>query len=195
MKKSLSAKGLVLTALLSALVVILQLLSLAARAAGIPFAISLALIPIVIGAAAVGAKAGAWLGFICSVVVLLTDSAAFMAVNPAGTVITVVVKGIAAGLAAGLVFSALEHCNKTLAVAAAAVACPIVNTGLFLLGCRLFFMETIEGWASAAGFSGNTAGYMIFALVGINFIIELSVNVILSPIIMRLLNIKEKRSY
>ncbi len=195
MKKSLSAKALVLAALLSALVIILQLLSLAARAVGAPFAISLALVPIVIGAAALGPKAGAWLGFVCSLVVLLTDSAAFMAVNPAGTVITVVVKGVAAGLAAGLVFSALKGGNKTLAVAASAAVCPIVNTGLFLLGCRLFFMDTIRGWAEGAGFSGNVAGYIIVSLVGINFVIELLVNVVLSPVILHLLEIKENGSY
>ena len=55
-EKTVNTRALVLTALLSALVVILQILSLLARMAGIPFAISLALIPIVIGASVSGRK-------------------------------------------------------------------------------------------------------------------------------------------
>lgn len=194
-KKRLSTENMVLAALLTALVVILQLLSLAARAFGIPFSISLALIPIVIGAAICGPKIGAYLGFVCGIVVLLTDSAAFMAVNPAGTVITVLVKGILAGLAAGLAYKALSMVNTYLAVMVSAAVCPIVNTGTFLLGCLVFFMDTIQGWALAAGFTGNIASYMIFGLVGINFVIELLVDIIVAPIIVYLINIKKKKQY
>lgn len=194
-KKRLSTENLVLAALLTALVVILQLLSLVARAFGIPFSISLALIPIVIGAAICGPKIGAWLGFVCGIVVLLTDSAAFMAVNPAGTVITVLVKGILAGLAAGLVYKALSKVNTYLAVIASAAICPIVNTGTFLIGCLVFFLDTIEGWALAAGFTGNIASYMIFGLVVINFVIEIAVNMIVSPVIVYLINIKKNKQY
>lgn len=195
MEKSLSTKNLVLTALLTALVVILQLLSLAARAIGIPFAISLALIPIVVGAAISGPKAGAWLGFVCSLVILLTDSAAFMAVNAIGTILTVIVKGIASGYLAGLVYSLLSRFNKFIATAAAAIVCPIVNTGIFLIGCNIFFMDTIKGWAEAANMGSDISGYIIFVLVGVNFIIELAANIILSPVTVHLLKIKENHNY
>ena len=194
-EKTVNTKALVLTALLSALVVILQILSLAARMAGIPFAISLALIPIVIGAAVSGPKTGAWLGFICALVILITDSAAFMAVNPGGTVVTVLLKGILAGYLSGACYRALARSNKTVAAISAAALCPIVNTGIFLLGCRVFFMDQINAWADAAGFSGNTAGYMVTAFVGINFLIELAANLVLSPAIVHLINIREAKNY
>lgn len=193
--KTLSTKNLVLTALLTALVVILQLLSLAARAVGIPFAISLALIPIVVGAAVSGPRAGAWLGFVCSVVVLFTDSAAFMTVNALGTILTVIVKGVASGYLAGLTYLLLRRYNKVLAATAAAIVCPVVNTGIFLIGCKIFFMDTIAGWANAAGMGTDVAGYMIFGLVGINFVIELAANIILSPVLVHLLKIKENSTY
>lgn len=193
--KTLSTKNLVLTALLTALVVILQLLSLAARAVGIPFAISLALIPIVVGAAVSGPKAGAWLGFVCSFVVLLTDSAAFMTVNAIGTILTVIVKGVASGYLAGLTYRLLCRVSKVLAATAAAIVCPIVNTGIFLIGCKIFFMDTIAGWANSAGMGTDIAGYMIFVLVGINFVIELAANIILSPVLVHLLKIKENNTY
>ena len=58
---------LVLAALLTALVVLLQYLGAFVRFG--PFSISLVLIPIVIGAATCGASIGAWLGFVFGVVV------------------------------------------------------------------------------------------------------------------------------
>ena len=67
---------------------------------------------------------------------------------------------------------------------AAAVVCPIVNTGVFLLGCLVFFLQTITEWGKAFGFE-NVGRYMIFGLVGGNFIFELITNIILAPIILR----------
>lgn len=178
-------KKLVGVGLLTAIVVVLQALAVAIRPTGL-FNISLVLVPIVVGAALYGYKTGAWLGFVFSMVVLFTDTAAFMAVSVPGTIITVIVKGTVAGLAAGLVYLALEKKNQYLAVISAAIVCPVVNTGLFLVGCVLFFMDTINGWAAAAGFA-SAGAYMIGALVGVNFLVELAVNIVLSSAIMRII--------
>lgn len=184
MKKT---KTLVMCALLTAIVVVLQYLGSFVRLG--PFSVSLVLIPIVIGAALCGRGAGAWLGFVFGIVVLMTDSAAFMAINPAGTVVTVLVKGAAAGLCAALVYAALSKESIYFAAIAAAVVCPIVNTGVFLIGCRLFFMETLTQWGAAAGFD-SVGAYLIVGMVGINFVAEFLVNVLLSPIIVRLLKFR-----
>lgn len=184
-----STRKLVLCAILTATVVILQLIGAVIRFG--PFSISLVLVPIVIGATACSTAAGAWLGLVFGIVVLITDSAAFMAVNPIGTVVTVLAKGLLAGYVAGLVYNALKKINRYAAVVAAAIACPVVNTGVFLLGCTMFFMDTMKLWAKGVGLEGNVASYMIFVLVGANFIVEVVVNMILSPIIVRLLNFRE----
>ena len=182
---------LVLGAILTALVVILQFMGSFIRFG--PFAISLVLIPIVIGAATCGVKIGTWLGFIFGVVVLISgDASAFLAVNVFGTIVTVLLKGAACGLAAGLIDKLLEKYNRYLAVIAAAVVCPIVNTGVFLLGCVIFFMDTVAEWGAALGF-GGTLEYMFLGLVGGNFLFELASNIILSPVIVRVLNIKNKK--
>ena len=179
---------LVLAALLTALVVLLQYLGAFVRFG--PFSISLVLIPIVIGAATCGAGIGAWLGFVFGVVVLLSgDAAAFLAVDVIGTVITVLVKGTACGLAAGLVYKALEKVNMWVAVIAAALVCPIVNTGVFLIGCFIFFIDTVTQWAGGT----NVGHYMIFGLVGGNFLFEVLFNILLSPGVVRLLNIKKMK--
>ena len=177
-------------AIFTAIVIVLQLLGSFIRFG--PFSISLVLIPIVVGAAMYGTAAGAWLGFIFGLVVLLSgDAAAFLGVNALGTIITVIAKGTLAGLCAGLVFRALVKTNTYVAVIVSAVVCPVVNTGIFLIGCLLFFMETINGWAAAAGFA-SAGTYMIVGLVGLNFVFELLVNVVLSPVIVRIIAIGKK---
>ena len=129
-KRSMSTASLVFLAIMTALVVLLQVIG-----GGIKFgmfSISLVLVPIVLGASVGGPLAGAWLGFIFSIAVFMTgDAAAFLAVNVPGTIITVFAKGILAGLASGLLFKLLSKANKYVAVFASAAICPIVNTGIF----------------------------------------------------------------
>jgi len=192
-KKKMSTQTLVLGAVMTALVALLQYMGAFIKLG--PFSITLVLIPIVIGAATCGAWIGSWLGFIFAIMVFITgDAAAFLAVNVPGTIITVLAKGILCGLVAGLVYKVLSAKNQWVAVIASAIVCPLVNTGVFLLGCLAFFMDTISSWAAAAGLSGNVAYYMIFVLVGANFLVELGVNIVLSPIVVRLLNIRKSGS-
>ncbi len=223
-KKGMSTETMVLGAILTALVIILQMMGAFIKLG--PFSISLVLIPIVIGAATCGVGIAAWLGLVFGVTVLISgDAAAFLVVNVAGTIITVLAKGVACGLFAGLAYKGvlalldkrsekligrikkeyglcdacppgvlkfLSRNNKYIAVLVAAIVCPIVNTGIFLIGCLLFFMDTVAGWAAAAGLGGGVAYYMIFVLVGANFLFELGSNIILSPVVVRLLNLRKK---
>lgn len=183
-----STETMVTGAVLTALVIVLQLMGAFIRFG--PFSVSLVLIPIVIGAALCGTWVSAWLGFVFGIAVFLSgDAALFLAINVPGTIITVLAKGIACGLAAGFVYNLLCNKNRYLATFAAAIVCPIVNTGVFLLGCLIFFFDTMV--AGAAG--GNILLYMITAFVGFNFLFELGTNIVLSPIVVRLLNIKNKK--
>ena len=151
MSKNNNTQKIVGLGLFTAIVIVLQLMGSFIRFG--TFSISLVLVPVVIGAALYGAGAGAWLGFVFGVVVLLSgDAAAFLGVNALGTILTVLVKGTLAGLLSGLVYKALENKNRTLAVAVAAVVCPVVNTGVFLIGCLLAF---------ATGTSWGTFGVLI----------------------------------
>lgn len=190
-KRKAQTKTVVLGAMLTALVIILQFMGTFIRFG--PFQISLVLVPIVIGAATCGVGVGAWLGLVFGAVVLFNgDATAFMQIDPLGTVITVLTKGIACGLSAGLVYKALSKWNSYLAVIAAAIVCPIVNTGVFLLGCLVFFLEAITEWGISFGYN-NVVAYMFLGLVGGNFLVELASNVILSPIITRVLNFEKKQ--
>jgi uncharacterized membrane protein len=183
-------KTMVGVGLFTAIVAVLQFLG-----GGIKFgmfSISLVLVPIVVGAAVYGWKSGAWLGFAFGAAVLLSgDAAAFLVIDPLGTILVVLLKGTACGLISGLVYLLLQKLNRTVAVFASALVCPVVNTGIFLIGCRIFFWETIAGWGAAMGYA-NVADYAIYGLVGINFLIEIAVNLLLAPVIVRLIQIGKK---
>lgn len=187
--KKMSTKKLVTTAVLTAVVIVFELIAAFLTRFGM-FSCTFALVPIVIGAATCGYLAGAWLGFVFGVTVLISgDASAFLAVNVPATIAVVLVKGTLSGLCAGLVYRLFAKKNSTLAVYGATVVSPIVNTGVFLIGCLLFFMDTVSAWAHGLGFE-NTGSYMLFGLVGINFVVEFVLNLILSPVIVRLLKIK-----
>jgi uncharacterized membrane protein len=190
-----STETLTFGAVLTAMVVILQFLALGIKAVlpFLPFTVSLVLIPIVIGAAKCGPYMGAWLGFVFGVIVLLSgDASAFLVINPFGTILTVLVKGTACGLVSGFVYRLVEKKQKKVAVYAAAAVCPLVNTGLFFVGCLLFFMDTVSEWAAAFGFN-NVAVYMFLGLAGFNFLFEFCINIALSPVIVRALNMRKMK--
>ncbi len=173
--------------LFTAIIVALQLLAASIKFG--PFSITLVLAPIVIGAALYGIGAGAWLGVAFGVSVLISgDAAAFMTINPAGTVVTVLLKGMLAGLVAGLIYKALESKNKTVAVVLAGIACPIVNTGIFLAGCYLFFQEWLVSVFGTTGFATVVTG-----LVSVNFAVELGINMVLASVIVRVIDIGKKQ--
>ncbi len=180
---------LVLGGILTALVVVLQYMGSFIKFG--PFSISLVLIPIVIGAATCSTKISTWLGLVFSVVVLALDASAFLAISVPGTVITVLAKGTACGLTAGLAYKLLHKKNQYAAVIAAAIVCPITNTGIFLLGCVVFFFKTIQEWGIGAGYA-NAVEYMFLGLAGGNFLFEMATNIILCPVIIRILNIRKK---
>ena len=190
-KKTIDVHTIIGMALFMAIIFVLQYLGSFIRFG--PFSISLVLVPIVVGAALFGPICGSVLGFWFGLMVFVTgDANLFFGINPIGTIITVLVKGAFAGFAAGLVYKALEKVNIWVAVICAAVVCPIVNTGVFLLGCLLFFLPTVSGWAEAAGFE-NVGAYMILGLVGLNFVVEMLINIVLSPVILRLIKLGKNR--
>ena len=180
--KNAKIKRMVGIAILSAIVVILQLLGSFIKFG--PVSISLVLVPIVVGAAMYGATAGAALGGVFAIVVLLQpDTALFYGISVIGTVVTVLVKGILAGWVSGTIFQALSKKNKWIAVGLAAAVCPIVNTGCFVIGCRLFFWDAL---AEMGG--GNALVFLITVMIGFNFLAEFVANVICSPVIVRILH-------
>lgn len=119
---------------LAAIVAVLQLVGSAIRFG--PFSVSLVLIPTVLGAALYGWGMGCWPGLVFGAVVLLSgDAGLFLAADPGGAIVTVLRKGIACGAAAGLCCRWLHPRYPRLSILLSALAAPLVNTGVVLLGC------------------------------------------------------------
>ena len=191
-KRKNQTERLVLSAAMTAIVIILQVLATATTWFG-PFSTAVALIPIAIGACMCGIGVGTWLGFIFGVVVMATGGAnLFFAFDIPGTVVTVLLKGMACGAAAGLVYKLLNRFNGIVAAITAAIVCPVVNTGVFLLGCAVFFLDDANGIAEVLGL-GVSGMALFWALAVANFLFEVGMNIVLSPVIVRLLYIRRKR--
>lgn len=179
--------------ILTAVVIVFQFIGASIKFG--TFSVSLVLIPIIVGAALGGKWVSTWLGFVFGVIVLLSgDASAFLVINPIGTVITVILKGSLAGLVGGFAFELLKKINTYFAVIVSAILVPMVNTGIFLIGCRLFFFDTIKEWATGLGFE-NAFTYMIVGLVGINFLFELAINIILSPSVVGAVKVLSKNKH
>jgi len=168
--------------ILLAVVVVLTLLGNFVRFG--PFPITLALAPIIIGAAVYGPSAGAILGFAFSLVVFITGVMGWdggtvmllMSASPVACVLVCLAKGTVAGWLAGLLYELLSKVNVHLGVVAAGIICPVTNTGIFVAGMLLFFNETLASWAGGQ----PVLSYIIFGLTGVNFLVELAVNLVLA---------------
>ncbi|MDE6596858.1 MAG: energy-coupled thiamine transporter ThiT [Oscillospiraceae bacterium] len=174
--------------LLSAVVVVLQLLASVIKLG--PFSITFAIMPIVVGGAMYGWKGGAWLGFVFGIVVLCTDPTIpiLMPVNAPATILICLLKGMLAGAAAAAVYKLLENKNRWLAIIAAGIVCPIVNTSLLVLGFLLFFYDMLVEWSGGQ----NIASYIIFGMVGLNFLVETGANLLLSTVVDRIIKVVKK---
>lgn len=173
-------------AFLAALVAVLQILAYTIKFG--PFNMSFVLVPVVIGGVLLGPKVGALLGGVFGAVVSIAcitglDAGGFLVftANPFMCILLCMLKGIAAGFVSALVYKVLAGKLKSnmLSIALSTVLCPVVNTGLFCIGMALFFYDTLVSWAGGTG----VLYYMFTGLIGINFVIELLLNIILCPII------------
>ena len=193
MKKA-NIKRMVGIALLMAMVVVMQLISGIIPPVG-GFTISLVLIPIVIGAAEFGPGAGALLGGTFGVIVYVNcitgadpGGAMVFQASPVLCFLVVMGKGILAGTAAGWVYRLMKGRNAYIAMLCAAIICPIVNTGTFIVCMLLFFMDILSAWANGT----DLVGYILTGLVLANFVPELVINVVFSPASARISRVVNK---
>ncbi len=173
--KSVNVEKLVYAAVLTALVVVLQFIPIRFGT----FELALSVPIIVVGAAICGATVGAWLGFVFGFVVLfLPGTALYMGIDVFGTIVTVLAKGVLAGLLSGLAYRVAVGTNRYVACFIAAIIATVVNTAVFILGSYIFFDQNIFE--------------LLKYLISINFAIELVANVVLVPTIYRIISIKRK---
>lgn len=179
--------------ILSAIIIVLQVI--ATYFPTKPFAITLSLIPIIIGSALFDEKAGAFLGGVFSVVVITmcvigadVGGAMVWNANPFMCVLVCMTKGVMAGYVSGLVYRLLNKKSPIAATFVVGVSAPVVNTGIFILGLVLFFRPILSQWSGGS----DMLYYILFGLTGLNFLVELGVNMILCPVVVKILEAVKK---
>lgn len=171
--------------LMTALVIVLQVISNYVQIG--PVSINLAIIPIVIGSIIYGPIVGLLLGFVDGAMILSAPSTAFfLTYNAWGTVLVCLIKTGAAGFISGFIPKIIK--KEKISVIVCSVLVPIVNTGLFIVGCLLFFMPLLSESLGIVNLGG-----IIVTLIGINFLIEFGVLVVLSPTTYYIIKIIKKR--
>lgn len=191
-------------ALLIALVFVLQTLGSFIKIGALP--LSFVLVPIVIGAIHLGPVCGAVLGGVFGLITVImgitgVDAFSFMLweINPVCFILVCMLKAVLAGLVPSLVYRGLLKLFRGKGVTAAtvisSVCAPIVNTCVFVVGMLLFFTGAAESLMTVEGFTGfeNAVQVVILGLAGLNFVGEFTVNLVLSPAIVRIIDAVSKK--
>lgn len=190
MTNSQKTKKLVGLATLTALVVGLQFLSNYVSFGSI--SITLALIPIAMGAILYGPLAGLFLGAVMGGIVIAAPSTitVFMPVNPGMTIVLCLLKTAIAGLVSGYLFKLFAFFAKkqndvkkkkilfAAGIIVAALVVPLINTGLFIVGATIFFRDLF----------GDFTG-VVAAVLTTNFLVEFLVSAIISPALVTLVKV------
>lgn len=176
MKSTFTTKKIAGAGIFTAIVVVLQLFSNYVSFG--PVSITLALIPIAIGAMLYGPIVGLWLGLVMGGLVLTAPTTVgFLTFNPLITVFLCLIKGGMAGLVCGLIYKLFKKMNEKVAIALTGLSVPLVNTGIFVIGAIIFYVPLIQEWAG----DGDPIKFLFLGMIGINFLIEFGVTVILTP--------------
>ncbi len=187
------SKRITYLAILSALVILFQCM---ATVIGVTWKVvpTLALIPIILGVVILGVWEGTFLGFVfCTVVFIFGISGydastyAMIQYRPVLTTALIYVKGCFAPFVSGIVYNLTKNKMPKASIWIASALCPIINTLIYCLG-MFFFLDFLRG----AGYNQN-AMYVVFILLpGVNFLIEFTLNLVLTPAIVRVNGIFDK---
>ncbi len=192
---------LVQLSLLVALVVVLQIISASIPPIAGAVSITLTLVPVVVGGIMLGVSGGAVLGFAFGGIVLINCISGMdpggnilWSADPGLTAVICFVKGVCAGVVPSLVYKAVAGKKPSggrayAATLLSAMAAPIINTGLFVCGMLLFFRDTLNAWAGGT----NVMIYILTGLAGINFAVELGINIFLTPAVSRIVDAVRKK--
>ena len=193
-EKFFCTKNIVYLAILTTLLVVLNLLSTVFR---IITNVNLTLIPIVLGALMLGMRGGFILGVISGLMTFLFGVFGVDAFtnflftqHPILTFLTCTVKITVAGVLGGLVYNVLK--NKYLATFLASAVVPVVNTAIFIIGA-LTMHDSISVLANGEGVS--VMYFLIIFCAGVNFLIELGINLLVAPAIHTTVNVLEKSAF
>lgn len=200
-KKFFTAKNIAYFGILTALEVILLFFGSAIPVGAGGATLNFSLLPIVIGAILLGPIAGGLMGLISGIIITIMvvvgmQGPVFLFLfyhQPFVIVLICLVKTTAAGIVSGLLYRLIQRKNQYVAVFVAALSAPIVNTGLFILGC-LCISGAVQLSAEEFGFAySNAFSIIILIFVTYNFFIEFAINLVFAPALSTVVRVVEKQ--
>ena len=199
MKKAfkITTKTITGTALLTAIELILIVISNYVAIG--PVNINLALVPVAVAGMVFGPLSGLFVGLVNGLVTIFSPStqAIFMSIAPFGTVLICLLKTGLAGFLCGLIYIPFKketnsNTKKLVGSILASISVPVINTGIFTIGCYSFFSDWLRDVTNASSYD-NSFLTLIMVILGINFIFEFSISLLLSPSINMLVNYYHKK--
>ena len=191
-------------AMLVALIVVLQFTGASIPLGLVP--LTFVLVPIVVGAFLLGPIDGAILGLVFGIITVIQTPqngilTFLFSANPVMYVILAITKAVLAGFVAGLVYKLLGKAFKGklvyLQTLISSITAPIVNTGIFALGMMVFFYPQLsalpEQFPDFFGGLSNPIQVLILGLIGFNFVGEFIVSLVLTPAVVRILDVVKKK--
>ena len=153
--------------------------------------LSFVLIPIVLAAVMYGSKQSTIIGAAFGIIVTIISVAGldpigytYFLYSPVIAIALILIKGIVAGFGAGITASAFKKKNMYLATFLAAAITPILNTGIFIAGTLLFFIPALESYFKVNKLDLTVTAFII-GIILVNFAVELVINIVLAPTILR----------
>ena len=189
MRNPFTVRNMPYIAILMAVEIVLQFLG-NAIAFG-PVSINLSLVPIALGAMIFGPWVGLFLGIMNAIFVLMAPSTMlFYNISVGGTLLTVLIKSTTAGFVGGLLYMLINRKNNLVATIVTSLSIPLINTGLFVVGCLIFFREFLE---ANSGTFANVYEFLFIGMIGWNFIFEVITSLVLIYPIYRIINFYQTR--
>ena len=176
--KRVDTRRMVLLAMLSGILIVMSVTPLGYLNIG-PLAISLNMIPVAIGAVALGPGGGAFLGAVFGITSCLQcvgiGGTSYMGmilfeINPVLTILQRFVTRMLAGCLTGVIFGGLEKLNCRFSTYAAGFCAALLNTVLFMAALVILFGKT-PYLQDLIG--GRNILIFILSFVGINALVEL----------------------
>ena len=196
--KFFSAKNVALLGILIALVIVLQLFASAIPMFGVT--LNFSLIPIALAGIMIGWLGGLIVGLSSGLIVFITmavmggepSTAYLFQASPVLLTLTCIGKTTLAGVASGLIYKLFSKTHFAVATSLSSLIIPVVNTGVYMLGIVLMKADVAEFLALSSSASGVVFG-VVFGMIWLNFVLEMAINTVFTPVIYRVVKIFDKR--
>ena len=192
-----TAKNIAYLAVLLALVIVLQLFASAVPMFGVT--LNFSLIPIVLAGIFFGALGGGFMGLVSGLITFITTavlgrepSTAFLfQVNPVVLTIVCIGKTTVAGIVAGLLYRPIAKKNSIVAAYTSSLLMPVINTGIYMLG-MVIMKDDVASFLGVEA-TANVVFVTVFGLIWLNFVLEIAVSILFSPVVHRIVIVVEKQ--